>query len=258
LRIGVSGRVSAVETLSSAMHSVDAFAIAAARRQAVVAWRERDSTRTGLFATTLASRARAWQRPQGLPGSGSASAPIVRIGAFGAVVTWVSRGSKRAGLEAYRLDAGRRATGLVTLARSRRQVISPPSVLRSRGGVLVAWCARTSTQNALHVVFLTATTVDRRHGQLASCAGIQPNLVAAGAQTLLNGIGSRPRLYLLTSDLGCSRLSDLHLGGAYRLLAGASGLEAVTGSGAANGTVTLRTIASLRHGTRSCAPRRHV
>jgi hypothetical protein len=258
LRIGVNGRVSAVETLSSAMHSVDAFAIAAARRKAVVAWRERDSTRTGLYTSTLASRARAWQRPQGLPGSGSASAPIVRIGAFGPVVTWVNRASKRAGLEAYRLDARDRATGLVTLARSRRQVISPPSVLRSRGGVLVAWCARTSMQNALHVAFLTATRVERRHGQLASCAGIQPNLVAAGAQTLLNGIGSRPRLYLLTSDLGCSRLSDLHLGGAYRLLAGASGLEAVTGSGAANGTVTLRTIASLRHGTRSCAPRRHV
>jgi hypothetical protein len=256
LRIGTNDRLSASASLSSAAHSVDAFSVAAASRQVVVAWRERDSTNASVMAAELAARSRGWSNPIVVSSGPAPSAPIASVGHFGPVVVWASYGAGDAGLSAARIVRHGLASTTVTLAPMRRQRIATPSITATTGGVLVAWCDEMAGHAALHIALITATRVDPYPRPRDSCAGSPPRLLTLGAQALLSNSSTPARLYILTRRLHCSRLDAIQLGGAYSLLAGPSGIEAVLGGGRATSTVIIRRLASLQRDSERCAPSR--
>jgi hypothetical protein len=252
LRIAANGRVSATVSPSDPGHSVDAFRVSAAATQSMVAWRERDATVANLLMATLQSRSPRWSAAVMLSAGAIASAPIAVADRFGPVVVWARSGSFGASLSAERLGKGGRGLAPIQLAGNQRARIATPSVAATARGVLVAWCAGTRPRATLHIALITASRVVRYPPLRSPCVHSPPRLLAIGARTVLNSAPGAPQLYVLAHGLVCSTLARVRVSGAYRLLAGASGVEAVTASGMASGTVAVRSLAPFHHRPQPC------
>jgi hypothetical protein len=251
VRISAGGQASAVHDLSSPPHSVEAFAVAANSGQLAVAWRESDSTNRALVAETLQAGSLTWSEPAVLATGSGLGAPVVSAGRSGAVIAWTTHRHADAGLQATRISRDVHGPQYTLLAPRRGQTITNPGVAVTPDGVLVAWCTNTSGRSALGVALITATNVRRAGRPLASCSGTAPHLLQIGRNTVLNATRV-PRLYLLTQRLRCTVLNPVHTGGAYHLVAGRLGVEAVSAGGSAGSTVVVRQLARIRFDGRPC------
>ena len=252
IRVGANGLVTAVANVSDSHHSVDAFAVVAAKAQSIVAWRERDATNANLLMSTLQDQSPHWSAPVILSDGAVASAPIAINARFGPVVIWAHSGSFGASLNAERVGKGGRGLQPIELATTDERRIGTPSVAATGRGVLVAWCAGTPGGAALHVTLLTASRVDRYPPLRSGCRRSSPRLLTVGSRAILNSAEGTPQLYVLAHRLVCTTLAAERFEGAYRLLASPSGIEVVTASGIASGTVSVRSLAPLEHEPQPC------
>ena len=254
VRIDASGTPSAAQDLSTPPHSVDAFTVAAGSRELAVAWRESDSTSESLLAAILRAGSRTWSQPTVIATGAGMSTPLVSASRFGPVVVWTSHSLADAALHASRIDQrGLAGPQFALVAPRRGQRIGVPGLTATSGGVMVAWCGNTSEDAMLRVALITKATVERRRQPLASCSGAAPHLLQVGRRIVLNA-SRAPRLYALTRGMHCTRLDAVHTAGAYRLIASRLGLEAVSASGSADGTVVVRALARPELDDQRCQP----